>query len=524
MQASTLSDYVAILSRRKAIVLLSLALVPLAALVVSTLQEPLYEAEAEVLLNRQSLANTLAGTTDPAIFQDAERVVQTQAELASTPAVAAATVASVRSAGLTAAELLRTSSIEPRPNVDLLEFTVRHEDATIASRLAGAYAREYTQYRTRVETQALVRARNDVRRRIAELRAAGTTGAVLDDLLGKEQQLLTLETLQTGNATVVRGSGEAEQVRPQPARNVALGLVLGLGLGLLLAFVADAVDTRIRSSDDVADALGLPLLGKLPPPGRAWRRIPQPEMLVESESPTAEAFRMLRTNIEFANLDLGAKTIVVTSAVEGEGKSTTVANLAVAYALSGKRVALVDLDLRRPSIRQFFELGRGAGITDVVLGRVPLNKALAPVPVDGLRVLQAGTLPPNPGEFVGSPAVGALLAGLAQHADVVLVDTPPLLQVGDAMTLTAAADAVIAVTRLKTLRRGMLGELRRALEQMPARVLGFVVTDAEDGTGYGYGYGYGRRKRDRVVDLLGRREGDRTERPAAPRRAKARSL
>ena len=522
-QASTLSEYLAILSRRKAIVLISLVLVPAAAYVVSLLQEPLYESKAQVLLNRQSLANTLAGTTDPTIFQDAERVVQTQAKLAAVPAVAERTVAAVSAAGLTASELLKTSSVQPEPNVDLLEFTVRHEQPGLASRLATTYAREYTRYRTLVETRALVQARRDVRARIAELQASGTTGAVLDDLLAKEQQLLTLETLQTGNASVVRASGAAEQVQPQVRRNLALGLVLGLGLGILLAFVADALDTRIRSADEVAEALGLTLLARLPPPTRALRKIDQPEMLVEPDSPAAEGFRMLRTNIDFANLDVHAKTIMVTSSVQGGGKSTTAANLAIAYALSGKRVVLVDLDLRKPNLRRFFELGRASGVTDVALGLVPLSKALAPVAVNGLWVLQAGTTPPNPGEFVGSQALAGVLTQLAETVDIVLVDAPPLLQVGDAMTLSSAVDAVLVLTRLKTLRRGMLSDLRRALDQMPARVLGFAVTDAKEGAGYGYGT-YGPRRRRGLVagGLFGRRDGSGGT-PAA-QRTKVRSL
>jgi succinoglycan biosynthesis transport protein ExoP len=526
-QASTLSEYVRILARRKAIVLIALVLVPAAAYVVSLLQDPLYESKAQVLLNRQSLASTLAGTTDPTVFQDAERVVQTQAKLAAVPAVAERTVAAVSAAGLTASELLASSSVQPEPNVDLLEFTVRHERPGIASRLATTYAREYTRYRTLVETRALVQARNDVRERITELQASGATGAVVDDLLAKEQQLLTLETLQTGNASVVRASGTAEQVQPLVMRNVALGLVLGLGLGLLLAFVADALDTRIRSGDEVAAALGLTLLGRLPPPARAARRVAEPEMLVDPGSPAAEAFRMLRTNVDFANLDVHAKSIMVTSSVEGEGKSTTVANLAVAYAMTGKRVVLVDLDLRRPSLRRFFELGRGAGITDVALGDVPLRKALAPVPVPGLLVLQAGTPPPNPGEFVGSQALRDVLVQLGETADIVLVDAPPLLQVGDAMTLSSAVDAVIALTRLKTLRRGILDDLRRALDQMPANVLGFVVTDAKEGVGYGYGTYTPPRGRGRGGrGLFGRRDAGAAAASGAARdpRTRVRSL
>jgi capsular exopolysaccharide synthesis family protein len=487
LQASTLADYLAILQRRKLIVLLALVLVPVVALLVSATQDPLHESRAEVLLSRQSLANTLAGTTDPTVFQDADRVVQTQAKLAEVPAVAARTVAAVPEAGLTADELLQASNVQPEPNVDLLEFSVRHEDPELASRLATAYAREYTRYRAGIETRALVDARQDVQVRIRELRDAGSSGPLLDDLLSKEQQLLTLETLQGGNASLVRPAGEAEKLQPKPLRNLALGLVLGLGLGLLLAFLAEALDTRIRSVDEVVDRLGLTLLGRLPPPAAELRGTRAPEILVERDSPAAEAFRMLRTNIDFANLDVRAKSILITSAIEGEGKSTTAANLAAAFAIAGRSVILVDLDLRRPTLHKFFGLKRTAGVTDVVLGQASVETALSRTGVAGLRVLQAGGSPPNPGEFVGTQALREVLEEVAEHAEIVLVDCPPMLQVGDAMTLSSSVDAVLILTRLRTVDRQALADLRRSLEQMPAPVLGLVVTDVKDGVGYGYG-------------------------------------
>jgi capsular exopolysaccharide synthesis family protein len=450
-------------------------------------QDPLYEAHAQVLLSRQSLANTLAGTTDPAIFQDAERVVQTQAKVAAIPAVAEQTVAAVPSAGLTAQELLRNSSVEPEPNVDLLDFTVQHEDPRIAARLASAYGRAYTRYRTAVETRALVEAREDLRRRIETLTASGSNGPLIQDLRAKEQQLETLESLQTGNASVLRSGGNAEQVRPRPVRNALLGLVLGVGLGVLLAFLVDALDTRVRSADEVAELLRLTLLGRLPRPARRrGRRLTEPAMLIEPDSAAAEAFRMLRTNVDFANLDVHAKTILMTSALAGEGKTTTVANLGIAYALGGKRVVLVDLDLRRPTLQRVFRLPRGPGITDAVLGHASLKRVLAQAPVPGLRVVQAGAMPPNPGEFVASPALRKVLAEIAEDADIVLVDAPPLLQVGDASTTSAAVDAVIVLTRLKMTNRGIVNELRVALDRLPVPTLGFVVTGATESAGYGY--------------------------------------
>lgn len=202
---------------------------------------------------------------------------------------------------------------------------------------------------------------------------------------------------------------------------------------------------------------------------------------------------MLRTNVDFANLDRGAQTIMVTSSVEGEGKSTTAANLAVAYARSGRSVILVDLDLRRPTINELFELPPRPGLTDVAVGYARLDQALRPVPLErstegGLLVLGAGTEPPDPSEFVSSPRVSALLEQLRQRNSLVLIDAPPLLQVGDAMALVPNVDAMLMVARLKVVSRPMIREVNRILEAAPAPTLGFVATGADPGQTYGYTY------------------------------------
>jgi Mrp family chromosome partitioning ATPase len=234
---------------------------------------------------------------------------------------------------------------------------------------------------------------------------------------------------------------------------------------------------------------------------------------------------------------------MVTSALEREGKSTTIANLAVALARAGQRVVLVDLDLRRPFVDRFFSLGEHAGLTQVALGHVSLDEALVPVSVapttsarislgsvvtgtgqvkivgngngylnggaeggtGSLRVLGSGPIPPDPGEFVGTPRLTEILEELRDRADVVLVDAPPLFHVGDGLVLSAKVDAALLVTRMEVLRRPMLAELRRLLDNMPATVLGFVVTGAEAEETYGEGYGgyyyarsYDRRLEDEV--------------------------
>jgi Mrp family chromosome partitioning ATPase len=239
-------------------------------------------------------------------------------------------------------------------------------------------------------------------------------------------------------------------------------------------------------------------------------------MVEGPETMYAEPFRILRTNLELIDPDRPVRTLMVTSAVEGEGKSTTVANLAVSAALAGREVILVDLDFRHPSLGTFFPDTGSLGMTDVTLGHVSLGEALSPVVLGGnragsdadsgglssasgngtlgrattLRVLPTGNLPPNPGEFVGSAAVERVLADLADRADLVLIDSAPMLGIGDALTLASKVEGLILVTRLNRLRRPMVSELERALHGSRARPLGIVVTGVSEDAAYGYAYGY----------------------------------
>jgi succinoglycan biosynthesis transport protein ExoP len=327
--------------------------------------------------------------------------------------------------------------------------------------------------------------------------------------------------LLANNTQVLRPAVGAGKIRPQTRRNAILGLLVGGFLGVGLVFLAEALDKRVRSEREVENALGLPLLGRIPKPDRRLTKAGSIVMLAEPRSIAAEPIRKLRTNIEFMNLERNARTIMVTSSVQREGKSTTIANLGVALARAGRRVVLVDLDLRRPYLNRFMMLPAAPGITEVVLGRVELASALRAVPIptpearagrqsdvrggvsvaahsanghrrlDGvLNVLPAGTLPPDAGEFVGMESVGMILAALGKQFDYVLIDAPPLLAVGDALALSASADAMFVIVRLNLVHRGMLKELARLLEGCPAEKLGYVLAGAEFGEGYGYQYAY----------------------------------
>jgi receptor protein-tyrosine kinase len=409
-------------------------------------------------------------------------------------------------------------SVQPRPDADLLDFTVTSAIPARAEKLATAFAREFTIYKNQLDTAAVRKALAEVSSRVRTLENLGEKDSTLyASLLDKEQQLRTIEALQASNSFVVQPARGASQVQPRPFRSGLLGLLVGLVLGLGLAFVREALDTRVRTAEEVSEALDMTLLARLPTPPK---RLTSKDSLVMLEAPRSkesEAFRMLRTNLEFTNLEHGARVIMVTSALESEGKSTTASNLALALARSGRHVALADLDLRRPYLDRFFDLKDRPGLTQVALGHVGLEEALATIAITDpsenshggaeaaaangtngharvsgiLEVLPSGPIPPDAGEFVGTHAVASIIQRLRDRADFVIVDAPPLLNVGDAMALSPKVDGIILVTRLKVLRRGTLKELHRLLANVPAQPLGFVVTGAEVEKGYGYGYGYG---------------------------------
>ena len=519
---ASLRDYLHVVRRRKWIILPALLLVPAAAVAFSLHQQKLYQASAQVLLSTQNLAATLTGTQQTGITQDPIRIAQTQADVARVPTIAQRVLTAFPGAALTVDEFLGASSVSTATNADILTFDVRNHDPLVARELVDAYAREYTIYRRQLDTAAISSALKKIDLRIKQLvKSGGGHSALYGSLVDRQETLATLEALQTSNASVVETASSAAQIQPRPKRNGILGLALGIVLGIGLAFLWEALDTRVRNVQEIGERLGgMPLLARVPAPSKKLRTEHKLVMLAQPNGVQAETFRMLRTNLDFVTLDRHAHTLMVTSAVEQEGKSTTVANLGIALARAGQRVVLVDLDLRRPFLDKFFDL-TGPGLTQVALGHVSLDQALARIaitdpdlqqeqrdgygngsgngngqpsakPVKGvLEVLPSGPIPPDPGEFVGTQALAEILEQLRERADIVLIDAPPVLHVGDAMTLSNRVDGIVVVTRLQVVSRHMLGELGRQLATVPTPVLGFVVTGAGEDEGYGYDYGYG---------------------------------
>jgi non-specific protein-tyrosine kinase len=205
----------------------------------------------------------------------------------------------------------------------------------------------------------------------------------------------------------------------------------------------------------------------------------------EPRSPISEAYRALRTNLDFASLDQSLKTLAVTSAGVGEGKSTTLANLAVVSAQAGRRVIVVDADLRRPSLAKLFELDNETGLTTMMMDDGALaSPPLQATEVENLWVLPSGSLPPNPAEVIGSQRMEEAIASLAEIADQVIFDTPPVLAVTDAAVLATRVDGVLLVISAGKTRRESARNAVQRLEQVDARLVGTVLTNVQMGAGF----------------------------------------
>ena len=484
---SVLRDWLSVLSRQRRIVLLAVCVTPLLAFVASQTQQRLYEASATVLLNAQNptSAESLNLSASPPPTPD--RYAATQARLARVGAVAAP---ALRAPGLpdrTAAALLANSSVSANPADDLLTFTVADPVPSVAKRLANAYARSFTAYRHQLDIAALSAALRGARRKLDEIVAAGGGESALFRRLEETQHdLEDLQTLQAAasSATLVGRADRASLEQPKTKRNVMLGVIVGLALGIALAFLREALDTRVHSADELRELLGVPLLGQVPKPARPLAPDKRLATLADPSGPSTEAFRILKANLEISQLEHHAGSIAFTSASEDEGGSMTAANLAVTLARSDRRVILADLNLRHPSVARLFGLRERPGLTGVAVG-VPLVDALTRVDVQPdrpraiagtLEVLTVGRPPPDPGEFLESSAVAEALEVLAKRCDVLLIVAPPLLAAGDAMTIASHADALILVAEVDRVRRETLVETRRVLERCPTFTLGAIAT------------------------------------------------
>ncbi len=277
---------------------------------------------------------------------------------------------------------------------------------------------------------------------------------------------------------------------PKPKLNLALGLLVGLAVGIGGAVLRETLDTSVKSPDQAEELVGAPMLGAISFDAEA----PKNPLVVHTapNSARSEAFRQMRTNLQFVDIEHALRSVVVTSSVPGEGKSTTTCNLSLSLAQAGVRVILVEGDLRRPRVAEYMGLEGAVGLTSVLLGRVPLEDALQPWGDGILQVLPSGPLPPNPSELLGSAGMEQLLRRLEGLADIVLIDAPPLLPVTDAAVLGAMTSGVLMLVRSNRTNIEQVKRATTTANAVGATVLGVILnavpTSGPDAYGYGYGY------------------------------------
>ena len=301
----------------------------------------------------------------------------------------------------------------------------------------------------------------------ATILANGTAQAFID------QNDIT-DLTRTGSVSVVEpATVPTIPVKPQVTLNMVLGLIAGLVAAAGLVLLMEYLDDTVKSEQDAERMAGLTTLGMVARFGR--RKSRQPVSGYGSRSPAAEAYRAIRTSVQFATMDRPGQVLLVTSPNAGDGKSTTAANLAVTMASAGKRVVLVDADLRKPSLHQVFNLENRVGLTSALLSGNGMRSCIMPSGFDNLSVLTSGPLPPNPSELLSSSRMRGLMEAMRREADVVILDSPPALVVTDATLLAALADATILVAEAGRTRSAALRRAVDGLSRATDRLLGVIL-------------------------------------------------
>ena len=412
---------------------------------------------------------------------------QVRKELGRLPAVSAAQVGQTN--------VIAVTSVSPVP--------------AQAAKAANAYANAFVEWSTATAISNLAAAENQLSRQIKAVgeeisglptdKSAQTSPrtSALASALSNQQavlkgQLAQLQvagaTLSTGLELVTPAVAATSPSSPKPEQNVLLGLAAGLVLGIGAAFLRDSLDDTVATEEEVEQVSGAPVLVTVPLVP-SWRKKARPVLTAVTDpvSQPAEAFRSLRTSLQFARQQHPFRTLLVTSPSAGDGKTSTVVNLGAVFAQAGAQVVLVSCDLRRPGLSQCFAPGEQAELSAVLAGEQPLDHAVTPMPdVEGLWTLGTRTVVEHPTELLAGQRMRDVIAELAQRFDVVLIDSPPVLPVADAMILSAYVDAVLLVVAAGQTRRTELRRTTEKLLQAGAPVVGAMLNKATTQDEYGY--------------------------------------
>lgn len=463
--AVNLQDFVKLLRARWLTIFITTLVAVMGAVVVSLLTTPLYQASTRLFVSTNggaTLAETYQGNR---VSQDR---VLSYAQLITGETLAQRTIDKL-GLDMNAAELSAKVSANAKLDTVLIDVSVLDE---------------------------------------SPVRARDIANTMSDEFVVMVRELETPENGAAPNARVVveqRASIPSHAVVPKTTRNIAAGLAIGILLGVGLAVVRDLLDNTVKNRETLEEITGSGIVGSIPLDKE--RRKHAAISFETDNSAIAEAFRKLRTNLQFLAVDNPPRVIAVTSSTPSEGKSTTAINIALALAEGENNVLLVDGDMRRPTVHKYLGLVQPVGFSTVLSGQASLDDALQKTSFPGLTVLTSGTIPPNPSELLGSQAAKKLIGEMRAQFDYVVVDSTPLLAVTDAAILATCADGVLIMARFGQTKREQLSHAVSNLTDVGASVLGavFTMTPTRGSAAYSYNYGY-----------YGEGTGKRSNRPGSP--------
>ena len=553
---SDLRDFVRPIWRHRVVVAFVVAVTTVAAYVYNDRKPAQFRSTTQIFLQSSEVDQTLYGLGG--IIANGERNLANQANLLRTSSVARGVAKRVKYKGNPDA-LLGALTVTPSSGSDFLVISTVSNTSAGAKELADAFARTFVDLRAQSTRNQIQRGLDSARRQLDNLPTTDSTDALRESLRTKISSLEAVQSLSPGGARQINEASAGIKFAPQPQRAAVFGFALSFVFALLIAYGLERLDRRVKHLDEISPAYHAPVLAALPHlrDGTVTRK----GNVLEVAPAFREAVRGLRTNLRLASPNRPLQTFLVTSALPGEGKSTLVLNLALAYAEAGQRVAIIECDLRLPSLSKLIEVNPSPGLTDVLAGecelgaavqRVDLGARVAVVAINrprealeavrsgSLTVLTAGAQPADPSSLLATQHMTRILASARENADVVIVDTPPLLSVSDALPLLGAVDATILVARVGRTPRSAARRVREIIERIPgASLLGVVANDVAEteftGGYYSYGADYGPRQRpsvgrpllNRSVGLSGRlvlSRGRRSARPPAGQLALALGL
>ncbi len=505
-----LREYVGLLRKWLWLIVLCTVAAAATAYVVSKNTTPVYEASSTLRVNQASSPTTSTAYAD---VLTSERLARTYASLLTSRPVLEETAQRL---GIDVKSLEETITVTPVRDTLLLQIKVEGPNPRLIAEVANVLPQVFidrdrqqqlgqvTQYRDTLQreidatladlsrsTDELAKATDDAQKSRLEASVAQYR-TTYSTLLANAQQAKLAEAQSTNNLVVAEPSALPEKpVRPRTLTNTMLAAIIGAMLAVGAAFLIEYLDDTVKTADDVERVTGLSTLGaiaRLKEAGGSRQLI----AWLKTKAPESEAYRTLRTNIQFSSVDKPVKTLLVTSSSPGEGKSTTTANLAVVLAQTGQKVIVVDTDLRRPVLHKVFEVPNNTGLTAALLANDPshVSAHMQLTEIDNLTVLTSGPIPPNPSELLGSHRMTELVQVLSTQADIVIFDSPPVLAVTDAAVLARQVDGVLLVADAGRTKEHALAAATAELQKTGGNVLGVALNRLDARRGYNYYYYY----------------------------------